>query len=126
MGLYNFQAQFVPYILNGEKQHTIRATRAHVDKPGNTMHLYTGLRQKGARLLARVPCVKVEEIRIDQPAFCAPEIWINSERLNADEAEALAVRDGFSCFESMMAFWRGRLPFVGNIYHWSWEARERS
>ena len=51
MGLYNFQARFVPFILNGAKTHTIRAIRTNPDKPGNTLHLYTGLRQKGARLL---------------------------------------------------------------------------
>lgn len=50
MGLYNFQKRFVPFILSGAKTHTIRALRAHPDKPGDTLHLYTGLRQKGAKL----------------------------------------------------------------------------
>ena len=49
MGLYNFKPQFVPFILNGTKAHTIRAIRKDglVDEPGDTMFLYTGLRQRG-------------------------------------------------------------------------------
>lgn len=126
MGLYNFKAQFVPHILSGEKQHTIRATRAHGDKPGSTMHLYTGLRQKGARLLARVPCVKVEEIRIEQQRIGDwPEIYIDGARLSGDERIALASKDGFPDFRTMVEFWKGRIPFAGHIYHWDWEARER-
>src|ERR1700679_3593720 len=65
MWLYNFQARFVPKILSREQAHTIRAVRANPDQPGNTLHLYTGLRHKGAKLLMRVPCVKLEEISID-------------------------------------------------------------
>ena len=65
MGLYNFKAQFVPFILDGSKTHTIRAERKHGDVPGRTMHLYTGLRHKGARLLFRAPCVRVDFIRIE-------------------------------------------------------------
>ena len=56
MGLYNFQRRFVPKILAGENTHTIRGVRANPDKPGNILHLYTGLRRKGATLLMRVPC----------------------------------------------------------------------
>lgn len=51
MGLYNFQERFVAAILAREKRHTIRGLRAHPDEPGDTMHLYTGLRTKKSRLL---------------------------------------------------------------------------
>jgi len=126
MGLYNFQKRFVPFILSGKKTHTIRAIRAHPDKPGNILHLYTGLRQKDARLLMRVPCVRVEEIRIE-PVFTEPGspllgdgiVWIDGEELDEIEKEALAVRDGFEDFSSMLHFWNGRLPFTGHIIHWT-------
>ena len=131
MGLYNFQSRFVPFILDGRKMHTIRATRAHPDKPGNTLHLYSGLRQKGARLLMRVPCVKVEEIEIMHriERFKNPDngkiervewfsIWIDDQELSGSENEELARRDGFSDFQEMMKFWDGRLPFEGQIIHW--------
>lgn len=121
MGLYNFQSRFVPKILSGEKKHTIRATRANPDKAGNMLHLYTGLRQKGARLLMRVPCVKVEEIEIKDGAFGDENhasVTIDGVKLDRGERESLARRDGFANFEEMIQFWRGRLPFKGHIIHW--------
>lgn len=123
MGLYNFKAQFVPFILSGRKTHTIRATRAHPDKRGNTVHLYTGLRTKSAMLLLRSTCLRVEEISIqDGPnmKFLPDDfrVFINGERLDKSECELLAQRDGFRDFAEMMAFWEGRLPFRGHIIHW--------
>jgi hypothetical protein len=114
MGLYNFQEQFVSKVLAGEKTHTIRATRANPDKPGNTLHLYTGLRRKGARLLMRVPCTKIEEIVIAGD-HC---ILIEGIALDRTEREQLARRDGFESHTDMMKFWDGRLPFTGHIIHW--------
>jgi len=137
MGFYGFKKRFVPFILDGSKTHTIRARRVLCDKPGNTMHLYTRLRQKGARLLGRFPCVRVETIRITEDH----RVFIDDAELTADEKDLLAWRDGFrisetvfaisdpqlpehcGCFELlMMQFWRGRLPFEGDIYHWKWSA----
>lgn len=119
MGLYNFQPRFVPFILSGEKTHTIRAQRAHPDKPGNTLHLYSGLRHHGAQLLMRVPCVKVEEIFIrGQESNCDAGIEIDGVELSATEREALARRDGFESFDAMLDFWEGRLPFKGHVIHW--------
>ena len=114
MGLYNFRSRFVDSILNGTKTHTIRGNRKRTDKPGNTMHLYTGLRQKGARLLKRAPCIRVEPIHID----AQHNILLGDVQLSSDECHALALRDGFSSFADMMSFWKGRLPFHGHIYHW--------
>lgn len=111
--------------------HTIRATRKNPEKVGNTMHLYTGLRQKGATLLFRAPCVTVEEIEIDDlpPIFlenAGPVIRVNGDALAIDECEALARRDGFADFAEMMKFWGGRLPFKGHIIHWNFAARQLS
>jgi hypothetical protein len=121
MGLYNFEERFVPKILSGEKQHTIRGVRKHADRPGKTMHLYTGLRHKGAKLLMRVRCDKVEQIEIKNGAFFDTNhasVVIDGIELDQSEREALARRDGFDDFEQMMQFWDGRLPFVGHIIHW--------
>lgn len=120
MGLYNFQARFVPFILSGEKKHTIRAIRAHPDKPGNTLHLYTGLRTKRSKLLMRAVCVKVEEIAIGN-GFGHGSVFINDVELSESEREQLARRDGFSSFQEMLKFWKtpkNRLPFLGHIIHW--------
>ena len=130
MGLYNFKEMFVPFIRDGTKTHTIRAVRALPDVPGNTMHLYTGLRQPGAELIGRVPCIKVEPIRITWDHV----VIIGDAKLDRDEKDLLAWRDGFrleaatlpghrGCFELLMLkFWEGRLPFEGHIYHWRWSA----
>ena len=119
MGLYNFQKRFARFVRDGSKRHTIRAKRKHPDKPGDTLHLYTGLRTKNAELLGRAICVRVEDIRIDQN--CG--VLVDGERLRLSERNALAFCDGFRsrgvdhAFEEMMEFWNGRLPFSGDIIH---------
>jgi len=119
MGLYNFQQRFAPFILDGRKNHTIRSQRACPDKPGNTLHLYTGLRCKSARLLMRVLCTKVQDILIEDLEEEGFRITVDGYVLCPDEAEALARADGFKSFPEMMQFWEGRLPFSGQIIHWS-------
>jgi hypothetical protein len=114
MGLYNFKTRFAPRILDGSKTHTIRPLRAIPDKPGKTLHLYTGLRTKSARLLMRVECVKIEKIEIGE----RHDVRIEGLYLDEDEREAFARRDGFENFDEMMKFWEGRLPFEGQIVHW--------
>lgn len=122
MGLYNFQARFVPFIKARTKKHTIRAKRKHPAKPGETLYLYTGLRTKKAkRIIPPVECVKVEEIEIVDGAFFDENhasVKVDSVELDRSEREALAQRDGFQNFEEMIQFWRGRLPFSGHIIHW--------
>jgi hypothetical protein len=115
MGLYNFQQRFVQPIRRGTKQHTIRAKRKRPDKPGDVIHCYVGLRHKGARLLGRWPCVKVEDIWISATGAV---VMIDRLCIYKDEKELLARSDGFKSFDEMMEFWDGRLPFEGHIIHW--------
>jgi hypothetical protein len=131
MGLYNFQPQFVPKILSGEKRHTIRADRkdGRVPKPGEILHLYTGLRHRGALLLMRVPCTKVERIKIEGglvSTYSARPLYIHIDDnlLSLDESEQLARSDGFASLLDMMVFWQGRTPFNGNIIHWRFQAKD--
>jgi hypothetical protein len=119
MGLYNFQDQFVQPILEGRKTHTIRSRRKNPDKPGNVLHLYTGLRRKGARLLMRPLCTRVEEILMAVDDAAQAQVYIEGEKLSADERELLAVRDGFANWREMVQFWNGRFPFEGHIIHWT-------
>lgn len=114
MALYNFQKRFEAKILSGEKRHTIRATRKRMTKPGEIVHLYTGLRQKGARLLMRARCTKVERINIDVDGSIA----IDGIYLTPDEEDSLARADGFRDFLEFSEFWDGRRPFSGDIIHW--------
>ncbi|HKS27774.1 MAG TPA: ASCH domain-containing protein [Pyrinomonadaceae bacterium] len=114
MGLLNFKQRFVPRVLEGSKNHSIRAKRKHPIKVGDTCHLYTGLRTKRARLLGRSPCVKVEDIFISESA----DIFVDDIQLDPSEKEGLARKDGFDSFAEMAEFWKGRLPFSGDIIHW--------
>ena len=127
MALINFQKRFVPKILAGEKTHTIRAWRKHPVKVGETLHLYTGLRQRGARLLMRVPCTKALPITLSRgnewmysqgEHVIRPQIEIAGSLLALDEMEALAVRDGFASLFEMASFWDLNKPFSGQIIHW--------
>jgi hypothetical protein len=142
VGLYNFQKRFVEYIELGlaqpdhpnAKLHTIRARRNREDKPGDTMHLYVGLRRPGARLIARVPCVRVEhfeivmkeqvlDVRRGKGGFAyTAEVFIADDRLADSEADALAKHDGFpGGLQEMVQFWHknhGLGRFCGRIYHW--------
>jgi hypothetical protein len=127
MGLYNFKQRFAPFILSGAKTHTIRAARRYPDKPGNTLHLYTGLRTKNTKLLMRVECVKVEEIRI-WPIIRAMGtlrtlgVAIDDVELNDSECEQLARRDGFSSFNEFVNYWLAKgqpfSGFTGTVIHW--------
>lgn len=122
MGLYNFQARFVPFIKAGTKKHTIRAKRKHPDQPGDTLYLYSGLRTKKAkRIIPPTECVKVEDIEIKDGAFFDENhasVKVDSVELDRSERETLARADGFKNFDEMIQFWRGRLPFSGDIIHW--------
>jgi hypothetical protein len=114
VGLYNFQKRFAQAVSDGSKTHTIRGRRARPDKAGNTLHLYTGLRQKGSRLLLRAVCTRVEEISITHDGL----IKIEGRYLSRLEQEELAVSDGFESAVDMLRFWDGRLPFEGHVIHW--------
>jgi len=126
MGLYNFKERFAPFILDGRKRHTIRATRKVRDRVGNIAHLYTGLRTRKATLLGRYPIIKIESIEIIPDCPCNQHhclkpirVRISDEELSPDECEKLARLDGFENFAEMKAFWKGRLPFKGEITHWN-------
>lgn len=135
MVAYSFQARFVEPILAGTKGGTIRATR-NVPRtfavafnrprlgghavPGEDLQLYTGMRTKQCRLIARKMCCQVERIRIN---FSLPCILLGEghrERLVAD-LDIFAAFDGFASWSEMATFWRGR---EGRIVHYSgWHIR---
>ncbi len=122
MPVLNFKPQFREHIESGRKRHTIRAKRKFPCKPGQILYLYTGLRKKGAALIGRYPCVKVEEIEIFTIGGSThPVIRIDGQTLDRSELERLAFFDGFLNYMEMMRFWDGRLPFQGHVIHWDFE-----
>jgi hypothetical protein len=101
--------------------------------------------------VVRVDEIAIREIFVEQiltdglltPKCARVGVAINGVRLTPDEADLLAWRDGFrhrtlakptdavsvvspvtiGCFGLMMEFWRGRLPFHGQIIHWDYKRR---
>lgn len=138
-----FKDQFVPYVESGSKRHTIRAGDRW--KAGMRADLYARPRQKGMRLLFRAIVTRVQTIDIVPPpegwkcSMCGTgkihchDVWskllIDGVELTAEEADDFAFRDGFrtpfrwELFGLMMGYWRGRLPFTGQILHWDYERR---
>lgn len=137
--ILGFKDQFVPYILDGTKTHTIRAgQRWRADMRAD---LFAKVRQKGMRLLFRAPVVRVENICIFDDPREGPGIVINGEQLHRAECDLLAYRDGFrvgcddttaygtvGAFDQMIEFWRrthklADHPFRGQIVHWDYAQR---
>lgn len=46
-------------------------------------------------------------------------ISVDGEELSPDERESLARRDGFEDWTSFVTYWTPRIPFCGDIIHWS-------
>lgn len=146
--ILGFKDQFVPFVVEGSKTHTIREGERW--RAGMRADCYARPRQKDMRLLFRAPVVKVEPIRIHSyeyyqrgptplggnhclfakrgPHGEAMLVWINGELLQHDEAESLFRRDGFrdavmmASYEALL-FWGDRLPFAGQIIHWDYAER---
>jgi hypothetical protein len=129
--LLNFHPRFVPMILDGSKSHTIRAARAREPKVGEICHCYTGLRHKGAKLLGRWPCVKVEWVEMYECGDGRFSVILTNgapygpgsyhHELGQDEKNMFAWVDGFrtkqsgpaligppkldGCFDTMILYW---------------------
>jgi hypothetical protein len=66
MPAYSFKGQFVPYVEEGSKPHTIRNRRKYPVKIGDTLYLYFGLRTKYVRKLREEICTDVRSISISE------------------------------------------------------------
>jgi len=118
MPLLGFKAQFVPAIENGldeiagrplshegvrPKRQTIRAVRRDGRDPraGDTLYLYTGLRQKGARKLGEARCTETLVLQIRDRL----DSWaINGHYIGPKDRRELAQRDGFDTATDIHAF----------------------
>jgi hypothetical protein len=115
MTTFSFKPEFVPKILSGEKQSTIRSTkRCGV---GDKMQLYTGLRTKKCKKLMEVICIGVAPIVIS-----ASSVWkMGKTEGNVKPSVApLHEQEGFMNVRDMMDFFRQQygLPYRGWIHAW--------
>lgn len=131
MSTVGFKDRFVPKVESGEKTHTIRGRRRDI-RVGTRLDLYARPRQKGMRLIFRVPCTKIEEIRLEYRAGTGscelPHVVIQGIDLSPTEVEAFARRDGFDDFADMVRWWNDTrdIPFQGCIYHWRFSERRKN
>jgi len=120
--LLNFQAAFAPLVEAGVKPHTIRARRAdgRDPLPGDMLHLYTGLRAKGARLLRREACEYTHEITIQPSVGNIHNVLLGGWLLDQHEVEQLASADGFTNAETFVQYFSRQygLPFSGLLIGW--------
>lgn len=101
MPAYNFQARFVPLILDGSKPHTIRLRRKRRTREGDLLKLFTGQRTKQCFLIAETICMKVEPVKIYP---YSKDITLNGKDLSTNEITEFALADGFSDVDKFFAF----------------------
>lgn len=112
MVAYSFKQQFAPPILAGTKRHTVRNDRKRHARPGEELQLYTGMRTRQCKLLARSICEDVVPITfwfdddpesegIVTPGFGYP-----------GGLEGFAVADGFASWAELKKFWRVNHPNI--------------
>lgn len=135
MVAYSFKKQFVEPILLGTKRHTIRAPkkgRARHARPGDQLQLYTGMRTRQCKLIAKAPCESVYEVLlcwdtdtifvVDTSPDEHGKARYHSRSMSAAEAEKFARDDGFASLAAMKAFWTKTHPgvpvFKGVVICW--------
>ena len=105
MPAINFQARFADKVKNREKRQTIRATgKRKPPRVGDPLMLYTGMRQSGCRKLLDAVCSSVTPISISARAktiSMANTLLSRWQILTNDEAEQLAIKDGFASADEL-------------------------
>jgi hypothetical protein len=113
----NFQKQFVPKILSGDKRQTIRAKRKHPIKVNDKLYLFTGLRTKNCQRLFDTVCREIKDIEIQKDGI----IWLDNDKLsNYEDLNELAQSDGFKNWWEMIDWFKKihGLPFYGQLIRW--------
>lgn len=126
MVAYSFKPSFVPQILTGIKQQTIRLPRKRHARAGEALQLFHGPRMRPVRIGGAV-CQAARQVRLDfednrVTIDDAVEIW-DENGLNA-----FAIRDGFGMarglqpWEFMSRWWAHTHPdqpiFAGVLIDW--------
>lgn len=121
MVAYSFKKQFAEPILLGSKRQTIRADRRRHARPGEQLQLYTGMRTKHCRLIARATCTDVERVMLDFSNYGVVKIG-DTVLFSDARMQEFARSDGFASWADMRNFWRENHPgtdvFEGVLIMW--------
>lgn len=91
MPAYSFKECFVPFVLDGSKDHTIRKRRVKgTAKKGDTAYLYYALRTKFCKKLGEGICTDVKTIVIQKDSRNRINVRIYDRRLNDEEFKVSA------------------------------------
>jgi hypothetical protein len=124
MAQLNFHATFAPLVESGSKRQTIRAQRKRPIEIGENLHLFTGLRQKGARrLLPPQTCMLAVNISMrwyQRSGYDCFECKLNGKKLTVSEIQDLATKDGFPSLDAFKAWFlpKGTTSFIGQLIQW--------
>lgn len=124
MPAINFQARFADKVKNREKRQTIRANgKRKPPRVGDPLMLYTGMRQCGCRKLLDVVCSGVTPISISarsKTISMANTLLSRWQILSAEEAEQLAIKDGFSSADELFRWVSANHgdTLSGNLIEW--------
>lgn len=127
MVAYSFRKRFAAPILAGTKAQTIRADRKRHARPGEEIQLYTGMRTKHCKLLARVRCEAVVPVRMTFSRWGgAAAVWLEDRPMASVLLDAFARQDGFGSFLDMRLFWlcehardADEIDFRGVLIRWT-------
>lgn len=120
----NFHPRFVDAIRFGTKRQTIRAPRRHPIKVGDTLYLFTGLRQANCARIGEADCKSVERVTI---SFLSKAVEIGEPARGRvltlkSDLDAFARRDGFDDWRAFADFFarahRGAVVFTGDLIRW--------
>lgn len=138
MPAYSYKEQFVPFLLDESKDHTVRKERAGRSRhagPGETIYHYFGMRTKWCRKIGESICTEVRKIRIAPEGIHWHVTGLEGQSkfiaLTKEESDVFAWSDGFrpegttsedtrGAFTLMLQFWKEthELPFYGVSIYW--------
>lgn len=99
MPALGFRPQYAALILAGRKDQTIRAPRKVPIKPGDRLHLFTGMRTKNCRKIGTAVCSEVFHLYLSHHLRTCGTT--STGPFTCEERDALARRDGFANWDEL-------------------------
>ncbi len=110
--ILSFKPQFVDFILQNTKIHSIREDKFDRWKPGMKIHFATGVRTTNYNQFKGGVCISVQDVEID-----FPRIKVDGRDLMFSERLRLAHNDGFNGLYELFEWFNK--SFKGKIIHWT-------